>query len=486
MSRPGKIIEAQQRSETQKASGRLAGNLGNLSLGRQVIALALWPFLEQILSFMVNSVDLIIATRMSEGDARTDIMDALGFCGYVNWLIMILQGAVASGVLAIISRSAGARNATEARQSLAQGLLAGISIGILWGIIIRLNLNNLITLFGLNPEAGIHAHKYLSILCWSCPILGIFFAATNALRAIGDTRTPFFVMLLINIINAGLSLALVFLPHPIGGLGISGLAWGSLSAWILGTLIIIVILYRENDPKTDAITLTLRRADWRPHRPTLARITRVGIPNALEMLGMWSIHAYVIRYITSLPTKGSLGAHFIAIRVESLSFLPGFAIGTATATLVGQYLGAQNPDMALKALKKAWLFAVVFMSSIGLTFLIAPAFIARLILPETDDQATALLNLAIPLISICGIFQPFLATNIILKTSLRGAGATNTVMTYSFTSLILFRIIALTIYHQFTPLTLTTIWVFMSIDLICQSLIFTHISRKGEWLHTKV
>ncbi|MDA7871860.1 hypothetical protein N9B08_05385, partial [Akkermansiaceae bacterium] len=54
MARPGKIIEAEQRSSIQEVDGTLAGRLGRMSLGQQVITLAIWPLLEQILSFMVN------------------------------------------------------------------------------------------------------------------------------------------------------------------------------------------------------------------------------------------------------------------------------------------------------------------------------------------------------------------------------------------------------------------------------------------------
>ena len=117
MARPGKIIEAEQRSSIQEVDGTLAGRLGRMSLGRQVITLAIWPLLEQILSFMVNTVDLILATRMADGDTRVAVMDALGLGGYAMWLMMILQGAVATGVLAIVARAAGApRRAGRARR----------------------------------------------------------------------------------------------------------------------------------------------------------------------------------------------------------------------------------------------------------------------------------------------------------------------------------------------------------------------------------
>lgn len=486
MARPGKIIEAEQRSSIQEADGVLAGRLGKLSLGRQVVALAIWPFLEQILSFMVNTVDLFLATRMAGGDARVAIMDALGLGGYVMWLMMILQGAVATGVLAIISRAAGARKPDEAREGLVQGILAGLLMGVLSGLIIRVSLPTLIQIFGLSDDAAAYAFDYLSILCWSCPLLGVFYACTNALRAIGDTRTPFFIMLLINMSNAILSSCFVFLSPPIGGMGVEGLAWGSVLSWILGTIVVLTILYRSPKPGSDEISLTLLNAHWKPQREMMTRIARVGLPQGIEMLGMWLIHAYVLGFITGLAFDGALGAHFIAIRVESLSFLPGFAIGTATATLVGQYLGARNPAMAMKALRTAWVYALIFMSTIGVFFLVAPEVIVRIILPETDAQATQLISVAVPLVFICGIFQPALATTIVMKTSLRGAGATRTVMTWSFTCLIFFRIIGITLYDTFFDLTLNTIWVFMSVDLFVQAIVFATIAWRGKWTEAKV
>jgi len=91
-----------------------------------------------------------------------------------------------------------------------------------------------------------------------------------------------------------------------------------------------------------------------------------------------------------------------------------------------------------------------------------------------------------PLVFICGIFQPALATTIVMKTCLRGAGATRIVMTWSFASLILFRIIGITIYDTYFDLTLIKIWTFMSIDLFVQAALFIVIAFRGKWLEAKV
>jgi putative MATE family efflux protein len=464
----------------------LGGRLGRMPLGRQVATLALWPFLEQILSFLVATVDLFLSTRMAEGDERVAILDALGLGGYVMWLMMILQTAASTGVLAIVSRAAGARSPAEAQQGLTQGLFTGLATGILSGLLIRALLPVLVKTFALSPDAAGHAMAYLGILCWTCPILGVLYTANNALRAIGNTRTPFLVMLVVNILNAGLSALFVFGPEPFGEMGVRGLAWGSVLAWLSGALIVIVVLFKETSADSEEIPLTLRGASWQPDRDMMRRIVRIGIPQGTEMFGMWLIHAMTLSFITRLSFDGILGAHFIAIRVESMSFLPGFAIGTAGATLIGQYLGARNPAMAMAALKRAWLYAVIFMSLIGGLFLTIPTVLVEIILPGGDNQAAGMIALAAPLVFLCGLFQPALATSLVMKTCLRGAGATSIVMKVSFSSMFIFRVLAIGIGAHFFGLGLIGIWTLMFCDVTVQAVLFSIIALRGKWRDTKV
>ena len=131
MSRPGVSVEAEARSQ-----GTLGGRLGKMSLKRQVATLAMWPFLEQILAFLVATVDLIFTGRLAEGELRVAMMDAMGLGGYTAWLLMIFQGAVGTGVMALVSRATGARDGDLVRRGLAQGLLLGLATGLVVSVTI--------------------------------------------------------------------------------------------------------------------------------------------------------------------------------------------------------------------------------------------------------------------------------------------------------------------------------------------------------------
>ena len=229
MSRPGVSVEANERSQ-----GQLGGRLGRMSLKKQVATLAMWPFLEQVLAFLVATVDLVFTGRLAEGPMRVAMLDAMGLGGYTAWLLMIFQGAVGTGVMALVSRATGGRDEELARKGLAQGLVLGLATGLVVAVTIFLLLPFLVSVFALEGEAAKQAQSYLGVMVWSAPLLGIMLAATNALRGSGDTLTPFLAMVVVNIVNVIFSWLFVFGPDGFGGRGVAGLALGSVLGWAAG------------------------------------------------------------------------------------------------------------------------------------------------------------------------------------------------------------------------------------------------------------
>jgi len=474
MAKPGLSIEASSRAVGEV---ELAGKLGGLTLTRQVFTLAIWPLLENVLAFFVGLTDLLISGRMAEGAHRVAILDAMGLGGYVGWFFNILQGAVATGVMALVARATGARDEPLANRGLGQGLWLGVLAGIGSLVILQLGIPLLIRQIGLSPEAGEQAEKFLRVLAWSGPISGAMFAINAALRATGDTRTPFLAMVIVNLVNMLVSWMLVFGPAPIGGHGIAGIATGTVTGWICGFLTSFFMLGHGR-----SAGLKWSRFGLTPHWETMKRIIRIGAPQSLEILVMWLIHAYGIHVIANLAIEGALGAHMLAIRVESMSFMPGFAIATAAAALAGQYLGAGSKEMAVKAVRLCWIGAVGLMTFIGLIFVCFRSQLIGIMAPGSELH----MHLAAPLLIVSACGQPFFATCIILKTSMRGAGATTTVMRWSFGSMFFFRVGVLWWFFHHGGISLIGVWVVLGLDLFVQAIAFTWLHFRGKWLDARV
>ncbi|MGE9269367.1 MAG: MATE family efflux transporter, partial [Verrucomicrobiales bacterium] len=429
MSKPGASSQACERAASE--ASLLGGRLQGKTLLQQVGILAVWPLFEQILTFCVGMTDLLIATRMADGPERVAILDAMGLGGYVAWFFNILQIAVATGVMALVSRGTGAGDRHLARLGLGQGVWLGLVAGVLSMAVLLVATPILIEWIGLGPLASERANGYLRILAFSGPFSGVMLAINAALRGAGDTRTPFVGMVVVNLVNMLVSWWFVFGPGEWGGHGIEGLAVGTVTGWVAGLVVVSGLVARGGEED-----LSWSGASLKPAWSTMKRILRVGAPQSLEIAGMWSIHAFGIRVISQLPVEGALGAHILAIRVESMSFLPGFAIATAAAALVGQYLGAGSKEMAVKAVRLCWRIALVVMSSMGVVFVFGGEQIVGLIAPDSAMHV----NLAAPLLIVCAVGQPFFASCIVLKTSMRGAGATGMVIRNSFGSMLFFRV----------------------------------------------
>jgi len=462
-------------------AGELGGRLEGLTLGRQVWALALWPFLEQVLGFFTSFTDMFIAGRMGAGMEVAPLLEALAVAAFVGWLIFIVQGAIATGATALIARSTGAQDAAFANKVVGQTATLSCIVGLLLGGMLGFAAETLAGgLFGLKGEALEAAVKYLVVIAWAAPFSALVSSLNAALRGAGDTHFPFIVMLVVNIVNVIMSLLFVFGPEPIGGMGVDGLALGTVIGWVIGAIIALVRLLKPREEKLGELTLTLPAL--KVDLETAWRILRIGLPTALEISVIWMIQVAIARYISSLPAEGALGSHMMAIRLESMSFLPGFAIGIAASTLAGQYLGAKNATRAREAIIYCWKAAFVIMSALGLSLIFFAEWWVRLIAPDSPE----LVKQAVPLTVIGGFMQPLMATTIVLRTAMRGAGDTKRVMFWSFSNQIFWRVIVMWTLISLYEIGLFWIWIIVSIDLMSQTISFAYLFFQGKWQTAKV
>ncbi len=406
----------------------LGGKLAGLSLPRQVAALAIWPFLQQLLGFLVNFVDTAIAGRLS-----VEATNAIAIAAYFGWFLFLMTSAVGSGGAALIARAIGARHRGLANAGLGQALVLAMVWAVLMGSIVFFGADVIASIARLQGESRELCIEYLRIIAIAAPATAVLAIGTACLSAAGDTRTPFFAMLVFNLFNIAISVYLA-VPEltitPLGiealsitclGWGVAGIAWGTAISTVIGAGLIFVALVKPGGP------IRLRWFRLRPHWHTIKRIVRVALPSLGEGFGHWLGNFLVLMVIglvaESLVQNAFQGAHIVAIRIEALSFLPAMALGTAAATLTGQYLGAGSATLAKKAAVACWLTAVLPMTVLGLTFVVFPQWWVLWVTNQDE-----LLAVSPTLIRIAGCIQFFFGSAIVLSGAMRGAGDTRTPM----------------------------------------------------------
>ncbi|MGP1346581.1 MAG: MATE family efflux transporter [Phycisphaerales bacterium] len=419
---------AVDRNTGQIRAGRLAG----LTMWQAIFVLS-WPVLiESLLNAMVGLVDTTLAASLSE--AATD---AIGVASYFQWFIGLIGMSLGIGATAMVSRAMGRGRIAAANAALGQVMLLSVALGIVGAGLIALGAPLIASMMGLNEESGPLAITYLRTVAWTVPFVTMMFSGIACIRGAGDSVRPMVTMIAVNAVNIFVSFALagvdlthartlpdgtiqtttiVHNPFPFE-LGILGIALGTLVAWTVGAAIVLGLLVRG----MHGLRLVGRRL--RPHAITSARLVRVAVPNFLETFGMWFGNFLTILMIGWLGVQGYLGAHVVAIRIEAFSFLPGFAMAMAAATLTGQYLGARSPELARLAIIRCATVGAAIMGGFGLLFVFAPEPIVGVF-----SQQPTHLELTPTLLRICGLVQINFAIGIVIRGAMRGAGDTKVVM----------------------------------------------------------
>ncbi|MEM6854762.1 MAG: MATE family efflux transporter [Planctomycetota bacterium] len=459
-------------AESNSAEVTLGGKLEGLSLRRQVFVLAVWPFFQQLLNWLVSAVDTAVAGRLS-----VEATNAIGVAAYIGWLLGLLTMAVGSGGMALISRAVGGRHRGLANAGLAQALLIAVVWGAVVGVIIYSLAGVIGRAAGLEGDSLGLAVTYLRIVAVVTPMAGVLFVGSMALSGAGDTRSPFWIMLAVNAVNVGLTLWLVA-----QGYGVAGIAMGTATAWCVGAALTLLLLVRPGGP------IRLHRHRLRPHKHTILRIVRVALPNFVDRFGHWLGNFAVLMIVGFIAVNdlggpgGALqGAHIVAIRIEALSFLPGMAFGVAAATLAGQYLGAGSEILARRAVVYCWVVGAGLMTAVGLTFVLFPGAWTRLMTDQPE-----LLAVSPDLVRICGFVQIGFGSYLILSEAMRGAGDTRWPMILSNVSTWLIRLPAVFVLGVVFEWGIVGVWYALCGELLVRGVLFTARFLHGGWLKVRV
>ncbi len=486
-------------------SGRLAG----MGMGAAIWVLS-WPVMvESFLNSLVGLTDTWLASQLGVPEA-----DAIAGASYMMWFIGLITMALGVGATALISRSVGGSRMAVAGAVLAQSVLLALVLGIAVGALVALGAGPIAGLLNMGPEASEAFRLYMLVIAGGVPFATMLFVLIACARGAGDSVRPLQAMAIRNIVNILVSWALsgiditvldpetgatnVLVQNPFGfDLGILGVALGTVAGDIAGALVVLRMAL------SGTWGIRLRRRRMRPHWITIKRLVRLGVPNFLETFGMWAGNFMVIVFVGWMGA-GLLGSHMIAIRIEALSFLPGFAMGIAAATLAGQYLGARRPDLARRAVLVCTGVAVVVMGGLGAVFMIFPEHLVAAISSQEIH-----LEYTPDLLFICGIVQIPFALSIVMRQAMRGVGDVKVAMALTWISTYAIRlplayflsgvditrmtetegeIIRTVLLENPSPLDwgLQGLWIGLCIDLLLRGVLFTGRFVQGGWAKIKV
>ncbi len=444
-----------------------------------VIVLAVPSIIEQIMVTFVQYVDTAMV-----GSLGADATASVGLTSSSIWLFNGILTAVSIGFSVQVAQYIGANDTDSAKSVVRQSLKFALYFGLIMATI-GFTLSFFVPTW-LGGEENIigDSTKYLGTMSLFLPFNFIILLLSATLRCSGDTKTPMKLNLLINLLNVTFNFLLIYDSRYIdvfgmeiyvigAGMGVAGAALGSgISLGVVGLLYLYLIFFKYK-------TLRVRFSEsFKLQKKCLQAMLKLGIPVALERVVTCAAQLMLTALTASLGTV-AIAANHLAVTAEAISYLPAFGVATAATTLVGQSMGAERKDVAIKSGRVANVIGVIMMSCGGIILFI---FAEQLLTFFTPDPAV--IDLGSDMLRIVAFAQPFFGLALVVSGSLRGAGDSKTPFIVSLITMWGIRILIAFTFAQ--TLGLAAIWIGMSLELAARGLILLGRFESKKWIKIRL
>ena len=439
----------------------------NRKLIKNIFQITLPAVFDLLAQTLIMALDMKMVSSLGPSAISSVGVGTAGMYALIPALI-----AVATGTTALLSRAYGADNKLDGKKAFAQSFFIAVPLGIILTIIFLLFSEQIINLVGNAKDMNLSdAILYQNMTVIGFPFLGVSIATFYAFRAMGENKIPMIGNTLALVLKVILNFLLIYLFKW----GIFGAALSTTLTRLFSAIFSIYLVFWS---KKNWISLELK--DLKFDYFTSKRILKVGIPAAVEQLGL-RIGMLIFEMMVISLGNLSYAAHKIALTAESISFNLGFAFSFAASALVGQELGKGSSQKALKDGYICTIIAMMVMSTFGLLFFIIPQFLVSLF--TKDKDVIELSTMALKIVSIC---QPFSGASMVLAGALRGAGDTKSVLLITYLGIFLVRIPITYLFLDVLNFGLAGAWIVMTIDLVIRSSLAFYIFRRGKWKYLQV
>jgi MATE family multidrug resistance protein len=379
---------------------------------RPMVALAAPVVVAEVGWITMGIVDTIVV-----GPLGPAAIGAVGIGSILFQALAVFGMGLLLGLDTLVSHAFGAGRLDECHRWLLHGLTVSLaSAPVLTGV--ALIGIGMLPRWGVSPEVLRLAVPYLRVIVWSLLPLLLYASFRRYLQAVGLARPVTFALVSANVINAVAAWGLVYgrIGLPVLGTTGSGVAT-LLSRVYLAAVLLGAVLYYDRRHHVSVFHVA-----WRPHRHSLLRLVRLGLPAA----GQVALETGVVAAASALAARldpVSLASHQITLNLSSLTFMVPLGVASAGAVGVGHAVGRGDPSGAARAGWAALLLGVAFMALAAAAFVLTPRALLGLF-----TTSAPVIALGTRLLLVAATFQIFDGLQGVSTGVLRGLGDTRTAM----------------------------------------------------------
>jgi putative MATE family efflux protein len=350
------------------------------SLNRAILLLAIPMVLEMVLESLFAVVDVFWVGRLG-----ADAVATVGLTESLLSLVFAIGLGLSLSTTAMVARRIGEKDPTGAAVAGVQAIALGLAVSAAVGIPCFFCAPQLLHLMGASPQIVAVGSGYARIALGGSGAILMLFLNNAIFRGAGDAAVAMRLLWVSNIINLILDPCLIFGWGPFPKLGVTGAALATLTGRSIGVAYQFYRLLRGSE------RIRILRHQIRLDLGVLVRLVRVSLTGILQFAIAHTSWIGLVR-IVSIFGSAALAGYTIAIRIVIFVLLPSWGLSNAAATLVGQNLGANQPERAEKSVWRTGFYNMLFLGAIGLIFTVFAEPIVRLF---TQDP------LVVPLAASC-------------------------------------------------------------------------------------
>ncbi len=380
-----------------------------------------------------------------------------------------------------VAHSIGAGDYARARNILRQGITACLIFSVAVALVGAAIAWPLPHWLGGNEEVCPGASLYFLVFVLALPLLTMNYLGGAMLRCSGNMKVPGGLNVMMCLLDVVFNFFLIFptrqldilgmqIVMPGAGLGVFGAALGTVSAEIVTAgAMMWYLCFRQ-----EGMAIARERGSFRPVRDVIRKALRVSAPMTLEHAVICGAQIAVTVIVAPLGIM-AIAANAFAVTAESICYMPGYGIGDAATTLVGQSYGAGRLDLARRFGYITVALGMVTMTVMGVVLYVCAPWVMELMTPVGD-----IVSLGVRSLRIEAFAEPMFAASIVAYGVMIGVGDTILPAAMNFCSIWLVRLPLAAILAP--SMGLAGVWLAMCIELSFRGAIFLFRLFSGAWL----
>lgn len=379
------------------------------SIGRAILLLSVPMILEMAMESLFAVVDVYFVASLGASAIAT-----VGLTESILTLVYAVAIGLAMGTTALVARRIGEKNPTEAADAGVQAIAVAVAASLPFSLAGAFYAKEILALMGADAWSIEHGWKYMAWMLGGNAVIMLIFVINAIFRGAGDAATAMRVLWLSNGINIVLDPMLIFGWGPFPKMGLEGAAIATNIGRGVGVLLQLWVLFRG------AKHIRVLASQLRLHARVMGTLVKTSLGGIAQFIIATSSWVVLVRIAAEFGSDVVAG-YTIAIRIFVFTFLPAWGLSNAAATLVGQNLGANQPE---RAERSVWITGFVTMGVLGLVSVIYIVFDEQLLRIFTNEPGVVASGAECLRIVSCGYL--IFAWGLVMPQAFNGAGDTFT------------------------------------------------------------